>query len=200
MIQLLQQHVLDGQNAPQLVVGVILVEQLVDFKADFRVFIRIEGGDARFGGAEGLAAQPLLLVLIEQHVIGHDHLGAVGDHQAGLDALFLQGRRFSEKLADVQRHPVADDVGDVIVKHAGGQLVQRKLAVLVDDGVPRVASALKADDHVGFSRQNVGDLPFALVAPVGAYDCSNHEVSSCFTGACPRRRFPYGLSIPQVFT
>ena len=55
----------------------------------------------------------------------------------GLTPLFLQGRRFSEKLADVQRHPVADDVGDVIVKHAGGQLVQRKLAVLVDDGVPR---------------------------------------------------------------
>ncbi len=56
------------------------------------------------------------------------------------------------------------------------------------------------EDYQADKLEKVGDLPFALVAPVGAYDCSNHEVSSCFTGACPRRRFPYGLSIPQVFT
>ena len=111
-------------------------------------------------------------------MVGHDHLGAVGDQQPGLDATFRQGVHFAEKLTDIQGHAVADDVGDMVVKHAGGKLVEGEPAELVDDGVSGVAAALKADDDIRLSRQHIGDFALALVAPVGAYDRSYHGTSS----------------------
>ena len=56
------------------------------------------------------------------------------------------------------------------VKDTRGQLVERKFAVVTDDGVPGVGPALKADDHIGRLGQEIGDLSLALVAPVYAGD------------------------------
>ena len=39
--------------------------------------------------------------------------------------------------------------------------MERKLAVVTDDGVPGVGPALKADDHIGRLGQEIGDLPLA---------------------------------------
>ena len=46
--------------------------------------------------------------------------------------------------------------------------MKRRLPVFVDDGVSGVRPALKTDDDVRFRRENVGDLAFSFVAPVGA--------------------------------
>ena len=101
-------------------------------------------------------------------------------------APLLQALQLFEQHRDVQGHAVADDVGDMAVKHAGRQSVQGKLAVVVDDGVAGVGAALEPDDDIRFRRQHVGDFAFALVAPVGAYDCFYH------------RYFPSFFSIPSI--
>ena len=71
-------------------------------------------------------------------------------------------------------------------------MVQGEPAVVVDDGVARVGSALKADDHVGLLGQHVGDLALALVAPVGAYDRFYHSCDLRGPGfATARADLPY---------
>ena len=128
------------------------------------------------GGAEGRAGQPLLLIGVQQHVVAHEQLGAlIHDHAGGGHAAVGQVPELGQELLHVQGHAVADDVGDVGVEDPGGQLVERKLAVVTDDGVPGVGPALKADDHIGRLGQEIGDLPLALVAPVCANDCFDHN-------------------------
>ncbi len=70
----------------------------------------------------------------------------------------------------VQGHAVAQNVHDALAENAGGQQVQCKLAVLVDDGVTGVAAALIADDHVIVLGEQVHHAALSLIAPVDTYD------------------------------
>ena len=165
---------MEEKNIFQSVIGVAVIEKLAKLETGFGELIRVKGGYAGFGGAEGAAAQPLFLVLVEKHMIGHNHLGAVGDQQPGLYATVGQGVHLTEKFSDFQSHAVADDIGDVVIKNTGGKLVQGKPAESVDDGMSGVTASLKTDNNVRLGCQNVGDFTLAFVAPIGAYDCSYH--------------------------
>ena len=68
----------------------------------------------------------------------------------------------------------------MIVENTGRKQVKGKFSVIVDDSVTSVAAALETNDNVGFLCQHICDLAFSLVAPVGAYDCSNHVLISSF--------------------
>ena len=85
-------------------------------------------------------------------MVRHDHLHPVGDQQIGFHTGFLQGLDLVHELIQVQGNAVADDVGGVVIKHAGGELMQCKAAIFVDNGVACVAAALKTDDHIGVLR------------------------------------------------
>ena len=175
VVQVLEQHVLQGDGGGETLPQPVLVEQVAHLDADLGIFVGIEGGDAAFGGAEGLAGQALLLIAVLQDVIGHQQLSPLGHDQVGGGyALVGDGLQFGHQLGGIQGHAVADDVGDVGIKSAGGEDVQSKAAIIIDDGVARVGSALKADDHVGLLGQHIGDLALALVAPVGAHDSFYH--------------------------
>ena len=52
--------------------------------------------------------------------------------------------------------------------------MEGKLSIIVDNGMTRIASALKADDNVGLLCQHVRYFSFSLITPVSTYDCSNH--------------------------
>ena len=152
-----------------------VVEQFTQLEADFRVLVGVEGADAGLGGAERLVAQTLLLIGVQQHVIGHQHLTPLGDQQpGGRHARVLHCFQLGDQLTDVQGHAAGDDVGGFGGEDAGREGVQSEAAEIVDDGVARVGPALEADDHVGLLRQQVGDFALALVAPVGAYNCFYH--------------------------
>ena len=54
--------------------------------------------------------------------------------------------------------------------------MELELLALADDRVAGVVAALEAHDHVGPLGEQVGDLPLALVAPLGAdYDHAWHR-------------------------
>ena len=116
-------------------------------------------------------------------MVRHEDLGPLRDDQVGGGhSLLGEGVELVHQLADVQRQAVADDVGDMGVKHAGRERMQGETALIVDDGVAGVGAALIADDHVGGLRQHIRDLALALVAPVGAYDRFYHNVLPPETG------------------
>ncbi len=62
------------------------------------------------------------------------------------------------------------------IKHAGGQLVQRKAAMLVDNGMPGIAATLKPNDHVGIPGQYICNLTLSSspqLAPTIAFTIRN---------------------------
>ena len=169
-----EEDVFDLQHPFEFLIGGILVEKLADLKAGLGKFVSVKRRDPRFGGTEGFSSQPFLLILVEQHVIRHDHLCAFRHHQARPDPFLMQGLGLLEKLSDVQRHAVSDDIDGVVVKHAARKLVQGEFPILIDDGVAGVAAALKADDYIRLGGEDVGDFSLPLITPVRAHDGSDH--------------------------
>ena len=180
VIEVLERGVFDFERVTDLLFeGIGIVIQLVDLKTDLGILVGIEGRNAALGGTEGIFAQTLLLVAVERHMIRHHNLRTVGNDNVRFgNAAVLQLLHFLDEVFNAERNAVADDVGDVPVEHTGGKLVQCKLAVVVNDRVSGVGSALKADDHITVAGEHIGDLALALVAPVCAYDCFNHV---CFS-------------------
>ena len=75
--------------------------------------------------------------------------------------------------ARVDDHPVADDRDAVRPQHPAGQQVQRVRLVADDDRVAGVVAALVAHDVLDPATEEIGGLPFALIAPLGSdeHDC-----------------------------
>jgi len=176
VVEVLQQDVFQGTDVLQLTHEPLLIIEVGHLNPDFGVLVGIEGCDARLGGAESSPRQALLLIAVQQHMIAHQKLGTlIHDDMGGGHTAVGQMLQLGQKLLHVQGHTVADDVGGMRVKDTRGQLVERKFAVVTDDGVPGVGPALKADDHIGRLGQEIGDLSLALVAPVCANDCFDHS-------------------------
>ena len=200
VVEVLEQHVLQLDGGVEPGAEPVLVKQVAHLNAGLGVFVGIEGGDAALGGAEGLAAKALLLVGVLKHVVGHQELCPLGnDEVGGGDALIGDALELLDQLFHIQRHAVADDVGDVRVESTGGEDVEREAPVVVDDGVTGVRTALKADDDVRRLRQHVGDLALALVAPVGANDRFDHNFYLRAPGfATALRGFALSAALIQV--
>ena len=64
----------------------------------------------------------------------------------------------------------------MLVEYAGRQGMECELSILVDNGVSRIASALKADYNIRLLCQAVRNLSFAFIAPVCSYDCSDQFI------------------------
>ena len=56
--------------------------------------------------------------------------------------------------------------------------MQSKPAILIDNRVACIGPPLKTDHDIGLLRQQIGNFPFALIAPVGTNDCFYHRDSS----------------------
>ena len=109
-------------------------------------------------------------------MVRHDHLGPVGNQNLRLrNTAFLQRLEFFDEILHTQCHAIADDVCDVIIKHAGRELVQRKFPIVVDDGMARIAAALKTNHNIGFRCLYIGNFPLTFVAPIGAHNCCYHK-------------------------
>ena len=162
---------------PQL----LRVVQLPGEDSLFLVLVRIERGDALPGGAVLFVGQASFLQRVQLPVPGQKQRGPVTDFQvfrADRHAFFPQGFDLDPEVFGVQRDTVAQNIHNAGVKNAGGQQMQRKLPIVVDDGVARVAASLIADDHVKVLRQQIDHAALALVAPVDAHDRTGFHVKS----------------------
>ena len=111
--------------------------------------------------------QPLLLIGVKQHMVGHHHLRTVGHHDVRRrNAVIRYALNFGNQLWNIKRNTVANNIHRVLIAYAGGQKVQRKTAVVVDDRVPCVRTALKTDDDIRFAGKQIGNFPLALIAPI----------------------------------
>jgi hypothetical protein len=96
-----------------------------------------------------------------------------------VSAFALQFLDFPNQHVRVDHCPVADDADGIAVKHAGGHQVELEDVIAVLDGMPRVASTLAANHHVGLGGKQVGNFRLAFIAPLGAnYYHIGHGIDS----------------------
>ena len=100
-------------------------------------------------------------------MIRHEHLRALGDQDLRRrEPLLLDGGQFLEEKLDIQRNARAKHVDHAGRAHAAGQKMEGKAAIIIDDGMTGVRTALKTNHNIGFRREHIGNLTLALVAPV----------------------------------
>ena len=94
------------------------------------------------------------------------------------DALSLKRVNFAKENLGVNDAPVANHRRRAFVHDAAGHLVQRELLVTCDNGMTCVRATCVAAHDIEVPGNEVSDLPFALVAPLGSHKhCCRHGIS-----------------------
>ena len=149
----------NGQVFPFNDIGKALFEQGKIFQFPhaeslFQIFIRIYGRDAALGRAEFFVGKALFFEAVLLYVVRHGDDRAVGYFQVlwrNFYARFAQARHLPRKVLDVDDHSGPHDAHDAFAQYSRRQKVENKPAALVDDGMPRIVTALiTADDVVIF--------------------------------------------------
>ena len=144
------------------------VEQVLDPQADPRRLVGVGGADAALGGAELAAAEAALGEPVDLLVVREDQVGVAADLQARrVDAPAQEHVHLGDEHAGVDHHAVADHRGDVVVEDAARAQLEGEALAVDHQGVAGVVAALVADDQLHLLGDEVGELPLALVAPLG---------------------------------
>ena len=180
-VDLLQDGVLLDKRRLDLQAEDLLVHEVLDADALASHLILVARADAALGGADLVIAQALLVGAVKILVVRHDDMRVAADLEvlAG-DALSLEHGHFLDQHAGIHHHAVADDGNGVLVHDAGGHQVKRQLLVAVDNGMACVVAALITDDVIVFASNEIGDLAFAFVAPLGANQNGAGHVCASF--------------------
>ena len=126
--------------------------------------------DSARGGANLHSSGSVLRRQLDHAMVGQNHLRAVGDKEISVDphARLAQRAHFLQKGHGIEHHAVADHAAARRPQHSAGHQLQDKLLAVDDDRVAGIVAAGVAGDNGEALRQNVDDLSFAFVAPLGA--------------------------------
>ena len=125
---------------------------------------------------DGLAARRGFGGKLDHAVIRQNHLRAVGDEELSSrriicrKACVFELLDFGEEGRGVEHDAIADNALAAGAQHAAGDELQHNLFAVDDDRVAGVVPAGITRDDVELFREDVDDLAFALVAPLGTED------------------------------
>ena len=170
-----------------MLLQVLRVQQFSSQDRFLLVFVRIKRCDALLGGTVFLIRQSCLLQAVQFPVPGQQKRGPVADLQVlRCDRNTLAGHILDllPEVLRVQRNAVTQDVHHARPENAGGQQMQGKFAVIIDNRVAGVAAALIADHNVIAFCQQVHHAALAFIAPVDSYNCTSWHIYSSEFSAC----------------
>ena len=164
-----QRQPLGLHRGDDLLLEDLLVEQVLDADPQARGLVGVAGADAAAGRADLQAAEFRLSREVQEHVVGHDQVRVGGDAQAAdVHAPRAQVVELVDEHLRVDHDAVADHAELARVEDPRGDQVELPLFLAADDRVAGVVAALEAHDGVAVLGQEIGDLPLALIAPLGA--------------------------------
>ena len=162
----------------------VLVEQVRDTHAAPSGLVLIARAYTARRGADRNATGPALGHLLHHAMAGEKHVRAVADPQPPVDlhAGVFQSLDFRQQRSRVDDEAIAND-GLASPQNAAGDELEDELLVTDADGVTGVMSPLIAGDDIEMGRQQVDDLPFSLVSPLGS---DHYQIGhgAAVTGGC----------------
>ncbi len=133
-------------------------------------FVLVGGTDAAAGGADLLPPRGALPGQLDHAMVGQDDLGAVGDEKLliDVDPEIAKLADFFQKGHRVEHHSVTDDGAAVGPEHSARDQLKNELLPPDDDRMSRIVPSGVAGHDIKSSGEDVNDLPFAFIAPLGA--------------------------------
>ena len=93
---------------------------------------------------------------------------ARNEHAIGWEACFVDGAHLFNEHVGIDHAAIADDRRNVIVHNSRRDEVKGKLRIARDNRMPCVVPSLITHNVVVVLCDQVGDLAFAFIAPLGA--------------------------------
>ena len=107
-------------------------------------------------------------------MVRHQNNRSFADIQFGsIHALGFEFVEFLYKFVGVDDHARTGERFTAFLEYAAGYQMQLERTGVVDDGVSRVVSALKAHHHIHLIGQIIYDFAFTFVAELRAYKYSD---------------------------
>ena len=158
---------------------VVPVEKITQPDAAPRHLVLVCGADAAPRGADLLAAARGLAREVKPGVVRQDEGAGGADAQplANRHAAGLQAVDFLQQGMRLEHHPVADQALHAGTEDAGRDQMQHGLGAADDQGVAGVMSALETHNRRSLLGEEIDDLAFAFVTPLGADhdDVASHQ-------------------------
>ncbi len=142
------------------------------------------------GGADLGLSLPFFPGCIHGSVVGHDDVGIAADDEilrGYRKTMVLQTIHFLNQHAGVDHHAVADQASLRRVEDPGGNEMKDMLLVIDDKRVTGVVSSLEAHHAVSLFGEQVNNLAFSFISPLGA---NNNDI-------CHEFLFPVALAFEQ---
>ncbi len=147
------------------------VEQVLHPDAHPHRLIGVRGTDAPLGRAQLVLAQVPLGQPVDLLVVREDQVGVARHLQAGaVDALGGEHVDLGEQHDRVDDHAIADHRDDVVVQHTRGHQLEGERLAVNHQGVAGVVAPLVAHHHRHLLGEEVGELSFSFVTPLGSDD------------------------------
>ena len=141
------------------------------------ILVFVRRPDAAGRGANLAFAPARLRQHVELAVIRQDQVRAVAHEQpaGGVDPERRQVVHFGEQRLRIDDNAVADDARHAGMQDAGRDEVQHEFLAANIDRVARVVPPLVSRDERKARREQIDDLPLALVPPLRTEHCDVHE-------------------------
>ena len=160
-----------GAGVPEALLQGVGAQEVAHPHAPPPGLVLVRGPDAPVRRPDLLGAAQVLGGGLEDPVVRKDEVGPVGHDEVlvDLDAAFHEAVDLALESPGVDYHAVAHDAEDSRVQDSRGHEMQDELLVGDPHRVPRVVTAVVAGHDLDVLREEVDDLSFAFVAPLGAY-------------------------------
>ncbi len=169
VVDLGQDEVLLLQDDVQLLAEDLGVEEVLYPQADPGRLVRVGRPDTPLGRPQPVLAQVTLRQGIDLLVVRHDQVGATRYDEAGaVHPPGFEGVDLVQQHLRLHHDAVADHRSDVGVQDAAREQLEGEALAVDHDPVAGIVAPLVPHDHLHLPGQQVGELSFALVAPLGA--------------------------------
>ena len=133
-------------------------------------FVAVAGTDSALGCSDLVVLGSLgFLGTVKKTVVRHDQVCPDIDKKV-LVKLFGNSVKLALHGVEVDDSSDSDDANGFLVEDSGRDDVECELAVLVDNGVTRVVTALVSDDDIRICCKIVDYPSLSFIAPLGADD------------------------------
>ena len=167
-------HVLFAHGILDVLLEQLQIEQIGHAQAAAAHLVFVGWADAARGGADLDASRSIFRREFDHAVVGKDYVSAVRNEEMTVDFHpgLAQSTSLFQERERIEHDAIADDAAATGAQHAAGHELQNKFLAVDDDGVAGVVSAGVTGYNREVFRENVDDLAFAFIAPLGA---NNHR-------------------------
>ncbi len=171
LVNLAQNFIALAQHSFEAFLEIGKIPKVTDAYTHAGHLVSIAGTNPSLGGSNHAAFFLVIFTeAVEKLVVRQNQMSLFRNKKTPLhiNAFFLQDIHFFKKRLRINDNTVANHTDLVFVENARRNQMQDMRLIVKLHGMSGIVTALVADDNIALARQNIDNLSFSFIAPLGA--------------------------------